>query len=150
MTLLVEVDPVQKLSDVRAELLQAIHDTNPSGELNGLAIPKNPDDIILGRAIERNNLTLGFISITSDLEGGEAQGKGKTAASSATKSVTGFLKDSPQGAGLRTGDVVAFKFKDNGEGKGEEDELAEKWDVVIPTMEETYGDEDEGIGSEEG
>ncbi|KAF2163737.1 hypothetical protein M409DRAFT_25921 [Zasmidium cellare ATCC 36951] len=155
-TLLVEVDPLQHLSEVRAELLQALDETNPSGELNGQQIPKNPDQIQLGRAVDRNNLNLGYVTIEKDEEGSEASGKGrgKSTAGSGTKSSAAQMKECPQGAGLRNADVVAFKFKNGDQDGGEGVEGAEKWDVKIPTMEETYGDEDgqqdEGIGLDEG
>lgn len=154
-TILLEVDPLQHLSDVRAELLQALNDGNPSGELNGQQIPKNPDEIQLGRAVDRNNLNLGYVTIEKDEEGTEVsgKGKGKSSTASGTKSAAGQMKECPQGAGLRNSDVVAFKFKIGLEDDEGDIEEAEKWDVKIPTMEETYGDEDgqdEGIGMEEG
>ncbi|KAK4503748.1 hypothetical protein PRZ48_004663 [Zasmidium cellare] len=155
-TLLIEVDPLQHLSEVRAELLQALNETNPSGELNGQPIPKNPDEIQLGRAVDRNNLTLGYVTIEKEEEGTEVsgKGKGKSTAGSGTKSAAGQMKECPQGAGLRNADVVAFRFSNATDDGWEIVEGVEKWDVKIPTMEETYGDEDgqqdEGIGMDEG
>lgn len=61
-------------------------------------------------------------------------------------------KDCPQGAGLRDGGIVAFKFRTEdeewGRVEGEGDEMVvaedeaerEEWDVVVPTLEETYGE----------
>lgn len=153
-TILLEVDPLQKFSDVRTELLQALEETNPSGKLNGQDIPKNPDHIKLGRAVDRNHLNLGYTSIDKSAEEGAAstgKGKGKSNVAASAKSAAGQLKDCPQGAGFRNGDIVAFKFTDGGDDE-EEDELAERWDVHVPTMEETYGTEDaqdEGLGLED-
>jgi hypothetical protein len=153
-TVLLEVDPLQKLSTVRSELLHALQESNPSGEIYGHKIPQQPDDILLGRAIDRNKLHLGYTDIDKDATESSADvtGKGKAAVGALkAKPGVGKLTDCPQGAGFRNGDVVAFKFR------GDEDveEVVEKWDVKIPSMEETYGDEDaaardEGIGMEEG
>ncbi|CAK3951879.1 Hypothetical predicted protein [Lecanosticta acicola] len=150
-TILLEVDPLQRFSDIRAELLHAIEETNPSGMLNGQEIPRNPDHIKLGRAVDRNNLSLGYTSIGKTLEeegSSTRKGKGKSAVMAASNSEAGQLKDCPQGAGFRSGDVVAFKFQSYEEPE-DEGESAEKWEVTVPTMEETYGAEDEGVGLEE-
>lgn len=155
-TILLEVDPFQPLSEVRADLLDALNETNPSGELNGKKIPKNPDDIQLGRAVDRNNLNLGYVTIGKGDESAEpsGKGKGKSAAGGGSKSDAGKIKDCPEGSGIKKSDVVAFKFKSADEDVEEDGEGVEKWDVKVPTMEETYGDEDaqqdEGIGMDEG
>lgn len=153
-TILLEVDPLQKLSTVRTELLHALQESNPSGTINGHKIPQQADDILLGRAIDRNKLSLGYTDIDKDATESSADvtGKGKAAVGALkAKPGSGKVTDCPQGAGFRDRDVVAFKFR------GDEDveDVVEKWDVKIPTMEETYGDEDaaardEGLGMEEG
>ncbi|KAK3073335.1 hypothetical protein LTR53_005183 [Teratosphaeriaceae sp. CCFEE 6253] len=173
-TILLHVDPLQKLSAVRAELLKAIQQTNPSGLLNGRAVPESAQDILLARPADSNDLSLGWEPIGEGSEGGldrtpkdDAKGKGKgKAAVGPTLSAKAGGKtdatDSPQGVGLRDGGVVAFKFRSESVAKGGDavidigedgDEKAldgetlvgearpEKWDVVVPTMEETYGDE---------
>lgn len=50
------------------------------------------------------------------------------------------LNESPMGAGLRDGDIVAFRFRREGEGDGEGE-----WDVVIPS----YDDEEDQDGKME-
>lgn len=148
-TILLEVDPLQKLSSVRTELLHALHESNPSGKINDHDIPQNADDILLGRAIDRNKLALGYTDIDKDAteSSADVSDKGK-AAVGALKAKPGSskLSDCPQGAGFRDRDVVAFKFRGDEDGE----DVVEKWDVKIPSMEETYGDEDEGLGLEEG
>lgn len=92
---------------------------------------------------------------------GAGKGKGKATAVS-SKAVGGRnakaqLKDCPQGAGLRDHGIVAFKFKkadgdvvisieedeDEGIAVAREDMegVEEEWDVVVPSFEETYGEE---------
>lgn len=149
-TVLLEVEPLQKLPEVKTELLIALTETHPSGQINGYTIPKNVDYVQLGRAVDRNNLKLGYVSIDKQEENGETpgKGKGKVAANATTKAAASQLKDCPQGAGFRNGDVVAFRFSDPSE---EQDAGADKWDVVIPTLEDTYGDEEQrDEGFEEG
>lgn len=152
-TILLEVDPLQRLGDVREELLHALVETTPGGKLNGHDIPKNADHIQLGIANDRNELSKGYSSIQVELEDVSESGKGKGKAA-AGKAKSGFaaLKDCPQGVGLKNGDVVAFKFIDaENELDGEDsEEFVEDWDVVVPTIEDTYREDDEGVGMDEG
>ncbi|KXT16773.1 hypothetical protein AC579_5467 [Pseudocercospora musae] len=164
-TILIEVDPLQKMEGVRSELLHAIQETNPSGKFNGQEIPKNPDHIKFGRAIDRNKLSLGFVSIDSETaeEGAEMSGKGKgksavgtPASVSKGKASLGAIADCPQGAGFKDRDVVAFKFvtdRTAPEVLDASEDILEQWDVDIPTIEEMYGEDEaqeEGIDMEEG
>lgn len=92
-------------------------------------------------------------------EEGSGKGKGKASLGAAkAASASKGVNDCPQGAGLRDGGVVAVRFRLAEEkarrqrlleGSLDVDEIAkegmgddEKWDVVVPTMEETYGEED--------
>ncbi|EME83064.1 uncharacterized protein MYCFIDRAFT_80627 [Pseudocercospora fijiensis CIRAD86] len=166
-TILIEVDPLQKMQGVRAELLHAIQETNPSGRFNGQDIPKNPDLIKFGRAIDRNNISLGFVSIDSETaeSGAETSGKGKGKGKSAVgtpasvskgKASLGAIADCPQGAGFKDRDVVAFKFVADHTAPEAGDavvDIVEQWDVDVPTIEEMYGEDEvqeEGIDMEEG
>ncbi|SMQ45090.1 unnamed protein product [Zymoseptoria tritici ST99CH_3D7] len=143
-TILLEVDPLQTLLSVRADLLQALQESNPNGELNKQKIPSNPEAIVLGRAVDRNNLKLGFETIKKDTSEPDPKGKGKAAVTGGGKSRTvgADVMDCPQGAGLKNADVVVFKFKTGNEDHDVDELQAEEWDVVIPTMEDTYGDDE--------
>lgn len=150
-TVLLEVDPLQKLSDVRAELLHALVETNPDGTFNGKEIPKNADHIQLGSANDRNDLSKGYTSLSSDFEQIEESGKGKGKATAGkAKPGSSSAKDCPQGVGLKNGDIVAFKFAGDDGVPGDEDEILEQWDVVVPSIEETYREDDEGVDMDEG
>ena len=172
-TVLLHVDPLQSLSSVKKELLEAIEQTHPDGTLNGIPIPKNSDEIQLARPRDINDLSQGFESIEpksssaddeSDAVVGAGQGKGKAAVSgpraTGAKNAKAQLKDCAQGAGLRDHGIVAFKFKrkeeeeawesieqedDGDEGivvsKEDMEGVEEEWDVVVPSYEETYGEE---------
>ena len=161
-TILLHVDPLQTLSSVKSELLKAVQQTNPNGRLNGYEIPQNADEIQLARPADINDLSLGWENLEprNEFPDGEEpeSGKGKGKAGASSKSAgkaSSKLKDCPQGAGLRDGGVVAFKFRrpedeederakedeDGDEGIVVESERPEEWDVVVPTMEETYADQ---------
>ncbi|EMC99434.1 hypothetical protein BAUCODRAFT_336769 [Baudoinia panamericana UAMH 10762] len=166
-TLFLHCDPLQKLSSIRAELLKAIQQTSPDGKLNGHAIPDHASDILLARPVDINDLTLGWEAIdTGHSEDGmleDKKGKGKATASAGRGKLSKDAgTDCPQGVGLKDGGVVAFRFRLDADASNlnmdegidiEEDEklvsgmlagesMAEKWDVVVPTMEETYGDDE--------
>ena len=126
-----------------------------------LAGPRDHNDLSLGfESIES------AIDEESDAVVGAGKGKGKgkaAAASNASNSKAavgrggkGQLKDCPQGVGLRDHGVVAFKFRrkedevmssvesedDEGIAVSREDmQVEEDWDVVVPSFEETYGEE---------
>lgn len=168
-TILLHVDALQKLSSVRTELLAALYATNPNGTLNGHQIPDSESEVLLARPRDQNDLSAGWETIGEDDEEEsfvpeeDKKGKGKAAAGSAKgRPSKDKITDCPQGAGLRDGGIVAFKFrsemeaarKDEDEGidvEGDEEKLdgetlvgeppSEAWDVVVPTMEETYGEE---------
>lgn len=167
-TVLLHVDPLQSLSSVRAELLKAVQQTRPDGKLNGHVIPDTEDDVLLARPADINDLSAGWEPLEREDEFAEAmeeeksssKGKGKAGAS---KSKATQVTDCPQGAGLRDGGVVAFKFRgqraaterdavvDSDDEEGLEkldgetlvgEPAAEKWDVVVPSLEETYKEEE--------
>lgn len=157
-TILLHVDPLQNFPSIRAELLKAVKQTHPDGELNGISIPASANDILLARPVDGNNLNAGWKQLEKDddalfAEDEKGKGKGKVSVAKAKgrESVGGCPKD----AGLSNGGIVALKFREemvgsvdggeDGEGDLEGDTLVgepERWDVVVPTVEETYGDQD--------
>jgi hypothetical protein len=151
-TILIEVDPLQSLSDIRAELLAAIQLTHTGGKLNGHDIPQNPDEITLGIPANVNDLKEGWIALERHNEDdGDAvptgKGKGKASvAASVRKPGSSTLKACPQSVGMRDGGLVAFKFASEDEvTETEADDFAiieEKWNVDVPTMESTYDNEE--------
>jgi hypothetical protein len=133
-------------------------------------LPENPEDIALAKPKDINDLSAGWETIGDSNEGlffdeefgsGKGRGKGKEVAggAAAKKASAKSVNDCPQGAGLRDGGAVAVRFRLADEkarrqrlidGELDVDEIAKDgmgiddlpWDVVVPTMEETYGDED--------
>ncbi|KAK1067216.1 hypothetical protein LTR74_006584 [Friedmanniomyces endolithicus] len=162
-TILLHVDPLQEFTSIRAELLKAIRQTCPFGTLNGHAIPEDAGELLLARPVDSNDLSLGWKALGREAgEGAEQEPKGKgkapvAMANSGKKVVKGKPTDCPQAVGLRDGDMVAFRFRseagvvqnNQGEDSGVNEDgetlvgaggVLEKWDVVVPTLEDTYGD----------
>lgn len=170
-TVLLHVDPLQSFTSIKQEILKALAQTHPEGVLNGYPIPQNANDVLLARPHDVNDLNQGFESIEpklsslgsdSDAVVGAGKGKGKAPVVN-SKAASGRgskaqWKDCPQGAGLRDHGIVAFKFRreeDEALPSVEQDEdddgivvskedmrgLVEEWDVVVPSFEETYGEE---------
>ncbi|KAF1825531.1 uncharacterized protein K489DRAFT_314979 [Dissoconium aciculare CBS 342.82] len=157
-TVLIVVDPLQSLSDIRAELLTALQQASPSGKLNGHDIPQNPDEIKLGIPVNINDLSEGYILLErQDLDDEDAapkgKGKGKASAASVRKPGASTLKACPQGVGMRDGGLVAFKFASEEDvAETEADDFAiveEKWNVTVPTMEDTYENDEASIPDDE-
>lgn len=179
-TILLHTDAQQTFSSIRSELLTALKSTNPSGTLHGTLrdgtpvsypLPESAEDIALAKPADINDASAGWEAIGDDAldeldfedesTGAASKGKGKAKATPQQKraSKSGGVNDCPQGAGLRDGAVVAFRFR-SAEEKGRRRRLAEGsldvdeiardgmgddavgWDVIVPTMEETYGEED--------
>jgi hypothetical protein len=133
-------------------------------------LPDNPEDIALAKPRDINDLNAGWETIGDVNEGlffdeefggstGKGRGKGKEVAGAAKQGLAKNVNDCPQGAGLRDGGAVAVRFRLADEkarrqrlidGELDVDEIAREgmgiddlpWDVVVPTMEETYGDEE--------
>lgn len=129
-----------------------------------LAKPKDINDLNAGwETIGDSNEGLFFDEEFGSGSAGKGRGKGKEVAAggSAAKRASSAknVNDCPQGAGLRDGGAVAVRFRLADEkarrqrlidGELDVDEIARDgmgiddlpWDVVVPTMEETYGDEE--------
>lgn len=178
-TILLHSDPQQRLSLLRAELLTALQITHSHGFVEGkngttYSIPESYEDIVLAKLRDPNDVQSGWERLIKPAgkdfgfedEGVSAKGKGKAGAlKSAGK---GGVSECPQGVGLRDGAVVAFRFmtveeKEKRSAAGDEadedvDEIAKKgvdeeekevWDVEMPTIESTYGEEDGQPGLED-
>lgn len=128
-----------------------------------LAKPVDIND--LSQGWERLERKAPFADDTDGDVGSKGKGKGKASAVTATPGAKGKgsanskTTDCPQGVGLRDGGIAAFRFRSEQEGqvrKGEADDEfvmleedqqglgaeGEVWDVVVPTIEETYAEED--------
>jgi len=178
-TVVLHIDALQTLASVRSELLSALQATHPDGIFRGTLhdgtpveypLPASAEDIAVAKQADINDPNAGWEAIGDDLEeglifdedvSGKGKGKASTVAARPTKKNAAASKgvnDNPQGAGLRDGGVVAFRFRLPEEkarrqrlieGNLDVDEIAKEgmgddtaWDVIMPTLEETYGEED--------
>ena len=169
-TILLHADPIQTLTSLKSDLLIALRDTHTSGTINGHQIPQNADDVILAKPVDINDLTQGWERLSAGAKsaenGSDAKGKGKaTATAGANGKASAKMTNCPQGAGLRDGGVVAFKFRSEeeadgreGVGEGGDEDIAvleedrgpldEEWDVVAPTIDEAYAEQDAAAAEE--
>lgn len=161
-TILLHVDPLQKLSSVKSDLLKAIQQTHPHGRLSGAAIPQNSAEIQLAKPRDAEDLAEGFQSIEPRREmfaDGSDSGKGKGKASAGKQKQADTSRECPESVGLRDGGIVAFRFRGEGGrpgGRGQivDDEIDDirvsdedddrDWDVIVPDIDEG---EEEGLPS---
>jgi hypothetical protein len=134
-TTLLHVDPLQLWSSVKADLLHALKETHPDGRLaSGTEIPSDPEDIILAKAKDFHDLTIGWERISAGDVGALAITNSKK------KRVN--IEDCPKGAGLKDGHALVYKFRADDEDMDEGldlDDEDEHWDVIVPTYEEMEG-----------
>ena len=129
ITILLLCQQSQSFTSIRQDLLESIKATGIEN-INGTFIPSNPEDIILGVPLDKNDLTKGWVNLEiPEFDESEAQGKGVKKGS--------VLNQSPLGAGLKDGALLAFKFKK--ERASDEIELDDEWDVVMPSYEDEDG-----------
>lgn len=157
-TLLLHILPTQSLSSVRAEVLSAVKQTNPSGVFNGKPIPSDASEVILAQPADVNDLSRGWERVNTNPDADDdVSGKGKGRATTIGRARPS--QDTIQALGLRDGGVLAFRFKSEDDADSEnkrkhtdegvsveelEGEILvgepEKWNVVMPTLDEMYGE----------
>lgn len=127
------MEQTQSFPSIKSDLLWALKKCGHT-ELNGQPIPTNPEDVIFGVPVDKNDIAKGWVGL--DIPAMETEDEAGN-----TKKVGGkdsVLNASPLGAGLKDGAMLAFKFKgEDAKMDGEGSELDEsKWDVVIPSYED--------------
>ncbi|KAK5015282.1 hypothetical protein LTR60_002948 [Cryomyces antarcticus] len=168
-TVLLHVDPLQRIDTIKAELLRALKQTSRDGMLYGLAIPEDASDVLLARPNDILDPQSGWTSLESDsatakapasedeaTKNGKGKGKAKATAPSTAagnkrkRGTTAGALDCLQGLGLKDNAVLAFKFRQAREDRGGDNDDEgldledEEWDVVIPSFEDQYGVENLG------
>ncbi|OKL56383.1 hypothetical protein UA08_08338 [Talaromyces atroroseus] len=134
-TVLLMLPAQESIPSTKEKLHNALKSRNVR-EINGDPVPENPADIEFGVPIDRNELEKGWVRLA--LQTGEAEHEGKNGAGRPKK---GSLADSLQGADIRDGQAIAFRFKraSGGEGDGaesDEDFADAGWDVVLPSLDD--------------
>ena len=118
--------PTQSFQSIRQELLQSLQATGIE-KIEGDAFSKDAEDIILGVPLDKSNMDKGWVNLEiPEFEEGDAKPKGAVKKGS-------VLNKTPLGAGLKDGDMLAFRFKRE---SSDEMDLDEDWNVTLPSLED--------------
>lgn len=131
-TVILFVTPTQSFTSIKVDLLEAIKAAGLK-EINNIPVPSDPEDILFGIAQDRKDPKKGWTGLEiPELDNLTGAKKGVRQGS--------ILNQSPQGAGLISGQAMAFKFRT----ETSDDMLDDEWDVVLPNPDE-YDEEEERI-----
>lgn len=127
-TVLLLVQSTDSFSSIKQELLSSITATGVTS-INGVDLPSDPSDVILGVPVDKHDLALGWVDLEIDV--GDGGGEGNKVTEKKKKEKGGdddVLNGSPLGAGLKDGSLLAFKFAG---------EQRDDWDdVVLPSYDD--------------
>lgn len=132
-TVLLYVEQTESFTSIKSELLKALKYPGHT-EFNGHDLPQDPEDIVLGLPVDKNDLTKGWVglnipaTVVEDESGSKKNVGGKRS----------VLNASPLGAGLKDGATLAFKFRHEG-AKTDDDGLDlddSDWEVIVPSYED--------------
>ncbi|KAL8629314.1 hypothetical protein Q9189_004963 [Teloschistes chrysophthalmus] len=126
-TVLLLVSSLDTFDSIKEKLLGTLKDTGVT-EINGHSVPSEPDEVILGVPIDKNDPDRGWVGL--DIPGAKDDG------AKDRKTKDPILNSTPSGAGCKDGAVFAFRF---GEKESDDDEMdfeEGKFDVVMPTFED--------------
>ncbi|KAL8661386.1 MAG: hypothetical protein Q9202_005628 [Teloschistes flavicans] len=126
-TVLLLVSSHDTFDSIKEKLLGTLKTTGVT-QINGHSVPSDPNDIILGVPIDKNDPDRGWVG--SDIPSGKYDG----AKEGTTKD--SMLNSTPSGAGCKDSTVFAFRFRENGSDGLEMDDDDGKFDVVMPTFED--------------
>ena len=131
LTILLECKDTQTFESIRIELLQAIKATGLK-DIDGEDLPSDPEDIILGVPMDKNNLDKGWVNLEiPEFDEDDARRKSGVKKGS-------VLNESPLGAGLKDGDMLAVRFR---KAPTDEMELDGEWEVTLPNLDDAYEEE---------
>ena len=132
-TVLLFVDKGQSFSSIKADLLQALMESGHRS-VGGHALPSNPEDIEFALPVDKNDLRQGWTSLESRSSNDVVDKRGKNKSDGAN----GILHDTPSGAGLRDGGVLAFRFRavEESDSGDVPDTNKSLWDVSISSYED--------------
>ena len=128
-TILLLVQQSQPFDSIKRDLLDAIKATNIN-DINGNALPSDPEDIEFGVPRDKNDASKGWVPLKiPEVEDGDVKGKGVKKGS--------VLNESPLGAGLKDGAMLAFRFTKAA--AEDEMDLDNEWDVIMPSYDDDIG-----------
>lgn len=142
ITVLLLTEALTPLSILKIELLDALRERYPAGLPNPtqsaknqygfneyIPIPDNAEDVVLAVPLDVYDVEKGWRQLSG--AGNDALG----------------LKASPKSVGVKDGGVLAFRFRGEDEGDGDDEEGEEETGEFVvkwPSYDETYGEADPG------
>ena len=127
-TILLFVQQSQSFDSIKRDLLHAIT-ARGINDINGNTLPSDPEHIEFGVPKDKYDISKGWVPLKiPEVEDGDTKGKGVKKGS--------VLNESPLGAGLKDGAMLAFRFT---EGATEDARDLDDWDVIIPSYEDEVG-----------
>jgi hypothetical protein len=134
-TVLVHVDPLQTLLQLKTELLAILNESFPTG-LHGYNLPTSPNDIRLAKLIDPLDMSRGWDTIDDTSTTDELEDPFNIDEDDVPKPKTKKMLESEnlKAYGIKDNAVLAFRFKSE---KGRE------WDVVQAVNIDEYGVENE-------
>lgn len=133
-TILLLVQQSQSFDSIKRDLLNAIKATGIQ-DINGDALPLDPEGIEFGVPRDKNDPNKGWVALKiPEFDDGDTKGKGVKKGS--------VLNESPLGAGLKDGAMLAFRFAKGAE--EDEMDMDDEWDVIIPSYDDEAGSESQG------
>lgn len=135
-TVLLFAQQSQSLDSIKCDLLDAIK-ARGIEEINGNALPSDPEDIEFGVPRDKYDISKGWVPLKiPEVEEGDTKGKGKAVKKDSV------LNGSPLGAGLKDGAMLAFRFT---KGPAEDGmDVDDEWDVIIPSYDDEVGSQGQG------
>ena len=86
-------------------------------------MPSDPNDIEFGLHVDENDLSKGWVAVEISEDGAKKKGRPSS-----------VVNDSPMGAGLKDGMMLAFRFRS--EEEMERDVSDDGWNVLVPSYED--------------
>ncbi|MDI1490152.1 MAG: hypothetical protein OHK93_001352 [Ramalina farinacea] len=137
-TIVLLCNPTQPFTSIKEDLLEAISATGIK-EINGSPIPSDPDDVILGVQLDREDIGKPWVNLEiPEFDDEEAPTKKGVKKGS-------VLNKNPLGAGLKDGSLLAFRFRSAQKFDPNSMEVDDDWDVVLPKIYEGEPEEDPSI-----
>jgi hypothetical protein len=127
-TILLHISPLTTLTSIKQDLLKGLSERQTDGLLNGHKIPTEITEIRFAKPKDPLDIEQGWEEISDEPD------------------------EIAKGVGLKDGGVLAFRFVEEAETGGEEEDEMEiddrrmkgEWDVVIPKFDDDFGVENEG------
>ena len=120
--------PSQSFTSIKQELLDALKATGIR-DIEGRFLPSDPEAIVFGMPKEANNINKGWMPVMiPEVSDSDTKSKGVKKGS--------VFNESPLGAQLKDGAMLAFKFRDPD--SQDTMDLVDEWDVVLPSYDDEH------------